>query len=318
MGKLILIEGMSGSGKSTAAQYLALAISQSGSKSDWYHEEQTNHPIYTEEYDRYLESGQVNKFVTKILSNWEKFLANTGEDSVAHIFEAQILQAVAASILWSGYDEGVIKQTLSQLSDLLAGTHYTFFFLHTGNPELILNNSFKRRGKAWKNWYIDFFNKSGYSKQTARHGIDGLSEFWKEIYQIGCWYYDRLTSSKLLVDITNQDWAAYKKKLLDFFGISYELDQGNRSTDLKQYTGQYRDAEGNFECTVKFEGDYLYCDFGWPGLHLIPKNKNHEFYIMSFPHELKFISKNDRISEIEVTGKDIAGLLGKKLRREVL
>jgi uridine kinase len=88
MGKLILIEGMSGSGKSTAAQYLALAISQSGSKSDWYHEEQTNHPIYTEEYDRYLESGQVNKFVTKIISNWEKFLANTREDSVAHIFEA--------------------------------------------------------------------------------------------------------------------------------------------------------------------------------------------------------------------------------------
>ena len=164
-------------------------------------------------------------------------------------------------------------------------------------------------------WYIDFFNKSEYSKQTARYGVDGLSEFWKEIYQIGCWYYNSLTINKLLIDITNQDWAAYEKKLLDFFKISYELYQDNRSTDPKQYTGLYRDAKGELECTVKFEGDHLCCDFGWPGLRLIPKNKNHEFYIRSFSHELKFISKNGQISELEVTGKDIAGLLGKKLRR---
>lgn len=43
--KLILIDGITGSGKSTTTQFLASQLKENDIKVKWYHETQTIHPL---------------------------------------------------------------------------------------------------------------------------------------------------------------------------------------------------------------------------------------------------------------------------------
>ena len=307
--KTVFIEGMSGSGKSSLAQHIWIQLKAQNVNAEWFHEEETNHPLYREAYDALLENNNLEGYQDRIIGNWNAFFSNHEPGLKINIFESQILLSNLASLLWTGYsraDFNCLREFFLSVINSCKENHY--IYLSSENPECILENIIKNRGDAWRTWYIDFFNKSAYAKKNHVPGYAGIIELWKDVHKIGNAFFAQLKCKKIKLDITAQNWKRYYLDISAYFQYGF-APPVNAEIELAEYTGRYQwQAE---EIKVHLKNDNLYCDFGWPGLPLIPQKEKDHFYIKAFPHELQFRRDQGGIDSIKITGKDIAGLYGR-------
>lgn len=80
--KLIMIEGIPGSGKSTTAQFISQIMLQKGYSHKWWYEEEQGHPVYI--YDDHttmqqivddLTNGKYRDIIKRALKRWQEFAA---------------------------------------------------------------------------------------------------------------------------------------------------------------------------------------------------------------------------------------------------
>lgn len=308
--KVIFVEGMSGSGKSTLAQHIWMQLAAQDTRAEWFHEEETDHPSYRESLDEFLENNQPSVFRDRIIDNWTAFFDAGDDDFGICIFEAQILLSTIANLLWSGYSRDEFDPLRSCfLCALNARKDNNHIYLYTREPERILDNTFRHRGEAWKSWYVGLFDTSGYARKNHLSGRDGIARLWTDVHAIADSFFDQITCDKLKVDITKQEWQKYYADLSRHFQYGFAPLMKPKA-NLSEYVGRY--FCGNEEIVVYQEDGVLLCDFGLPGLSLIPKPERDEFYIKAFPHALHFQRRGVTVIAVRIGGKDISGLRGRE------
>jgi hypothetical protein len=72
--KLVLVEGLPGSGKSTTAQFLARQLRLAGHPASWHHEGETPHPVLRRPADSPMWAG----YFADRLERWREFAAPFG------------------------------------------------------------------------------------------------------------------------------------------------------------------------------------------------------------------------------------------------
>jgi len=95
--KIILVDGMPGTGKSTAAQFIGMCAQCAGSLCRWHHEERSAHPVrlfYDPERHR---SGA--EYAKEAESQWVKFSEEVQADESTAILDAAVLQNHVRSML---------------------------------------------------------------------------------------------------------------------------------------------------------------------------------------------------------------------------
>jgi len=90
MMKLLLIEGMPGSGKSTTAERLCDTLIESGIHSKWYREEEKAHPVHPRIMRNYRND---KKYPVLCLKSWKKFVEDQKDHNVLHIMEGSAFQS---------------------------------------------------------------------------------------------------------------------------------------------------------------------------------------------------------------------------------
>ncbi len=311
MRKLIIVEGMSGSGKSTLAQYLHLQLSQKMKSINWFHEEESNHPIYNDSYCEYLSGDNPSKFKDTVLGNWKDFI-NYDDDSV-EILEAQIILNIIANYKWSNFPDELLDDFLHSLVKLINKNPCNdYIYLFSNNPVKLVENSIKGRGEKWGGWYLDYFNKSSFALGNNKQDLIGIGYFWQSVYKIADKFYELITCKKLKIEITDQNWNEYYSEIDTFFNYGFR-EKLSIDINIEKYVGEYiLDKE---IINVYIREEKLFCDFKWKGLELIPKPEDGEFCIKSFPHQFRFQTRDNLIDSIKIIGKDIAGLKGREYRR---
>ncbi len=311
MRKLIIVEGMSGSGKSTLAQYIHFQMSKKEKSINWFHEEESNHPIYNDSYCEYLSGDNPSKFNNIVLGNWKDFI-NNDDDSV-EILEAQIILNIIANYKWSNFPDKLLYDFLHSFAALInKNPCNNYIYLFSNNPVQLVENSIKRRGEKWGGWYLDYFNKSSFAQGNNKKDLAGIGYFWQSVYKMADNFYELITCKKLKIEITDQNWEEYYSEIGTFFNYGFK-DEFPIDINIEKYVGEY--AYDEEIINVYMSNDKLYCDFRWTGLELIPKPKDGEFCIKSFPHQFKFHSSENLVDSIKIIGKDIAGLKGREYRR---
>ena len=229
--KLILLEGLSGSGKSTTATYLALQLQRQGIPYRYHWEMEVPHPVnmrtgfgdsvYTPE-ERF-ELG---------LAKWRAFAAGAaGGDQVTILDGKPLHITLLYMILHDSIKRERLVDYARQIAAIIRPLGPRLVYLRQEDLELGLQHLERDRGTGWSEGLIAQIQQRQADKSLDFSGRDGLLRYFAH-------YRDLLESAlagmdtpALRIEVQEDDWPARYRKLHAFLGLddrSIGDQRGNR------------------------------------------------------------------------------------------
>ena len=176
--QILFIDGLPGSGKSTAAE----AVGGSVSNSRVFVETAPNHPLLVGTLDQMgaafadiHEIYSADSFAAAALGRLESFLENVGDD-VLYVFESHPIQSTVRVLFQLDAPRTTISQFWSDLQDRLAVAQSRLIYFQERNPLQALKEIYRKRGPIWETYLVEAFEQSPWMKSRALSGIEGAHQ----------------------------------------------------------------------------------------------------------------------------------------------
>jgi hypothetical protein len=273
--RIACFEGIPGSGKSTAAQRVALGLSAIGKTARWYYEGERQHPLPG--FFEPVEGGSPMTFMASTIRHWQAFIANPPPG--LHILESHLFQGPIGSLLLHAVEPQVICRFVADLMRILLPLSPRLVFfqeLHIAAAIERINTI--RWGSVAVCPYVQRLDRSPFARNRMLQGRSGLLTFYQEWAAIvdsviagSDWPVTTITSdSSAGIDYQDRDL-----RINSFLDISRQ--RCDSALSLESYEGTYGcDAQDAHHFTITSENNVLLvrgCPRLWrDGNRLLPQS----------------------------------------------
>lgn len=178
--RLWLIEGIPGSGKTTAAAQLTTLCTAKDMPARWWLEEAKDHPVLPADLRRRsAEAG----FATLCIEAFRAFVrAETG----ILILEGSAFQNTVRFMYANNWPRSAIEGYLTAWSEVVAPAEPRLLLFHVRDPRThYLRFVQAQRGDAWTDKLVAYVERTPIAKVRGWTGLNGFIQFWAE-YQDLC------------------------------------------------------------------------------------------------------------------------------------
>jgi hypothetical protein len=246
-GRLIAVEGLPGSGKSSLSQALAVASKENRNDVRWYSELEVNHPlacIYEAERDR-----TVDGYVSRCGEIWRRSLRSHEEGETAVIVEAWLLQGPIFGLLLANMDPLEIIEGMCRLHAHLEKAIFVYLTQH--DVPAAVDHFCASRGETMRAFYISRNDVSPFARARGVSGFDGLVRFWTDHRDICDAVLERVAHPRVVQDVSDYEWKGITNQVIAKLGLQ-PVDTARWSFDLDPFAGRYRlDADRTFDLVVE-------------------------------------------------------------------
>ena len=166
--RLIITEGLPGSGKSTTAALIAEILEKQGRKMVCI-DEGEEHPADYRDYD-------FPDFETErrmILEKWRSFADSADKDTV-YVFNCVFLQnPMCETMMRFGMEQAESQKYISEIADIIRPLSPVIIYIDMQDERAVIENVLDERGKGWLDAVTDYHISQGYGKQNGLSGFDG-------------------------------------------------------------------------------------------------------------------------------------------------
>lgn len=167
--RLIIVEGLPGSGKSTTAAMIAAELEARGKSVVCVDEGATDHPADVGDYD-------FPDFAAEratILNTWRTF-ADRAEPGTTYVFNCVLLQnPMCETMMRFGMDEDESQRYIGEIAAITAPLHPMVIYIDEPNAKAAIDGVLDERGDGWLNAVIDYHTSQGYGKTHGFRGYEG-------------------------------------------------------------------------------------------------------------------------------------------------
>jgi thymidylate kinase len=329
--RLILLEGIPGSGKSTMGQFLAQELHALGISHRWWYEEKQAHPLYVFQDPASLQQAlddlagsKSHQVVKAALDKWRALAASIASDDAIVLLDSCLLGYLTWTLFAFDVPSAEIQAYLDQVERILRSLSPCLIYLYQADLAHALQRIAERRGGQTRERLIRNATQSPFGQRLGLQGFDGMVAYWAAYRQLADAACQATGYATLAIETGVGDWPAYQQQARAFLELSPLVRAAIPPTDLRQCVGTYiqRDASGAVRCavTVRLEDDRLVIDGMpqvWPhtGLTAIAANT---FAIDSFPWTVVFATdRAGAVDQMMVSGPALLfgaapGLLAKE------
>lgn len=294
--KLILIDGIPGSGKSTTAHFIARLLEKNGIKTKWFHETDTEHPLGVSLKEK-VEGGQDPYKFRLFVSYPEKlteFVSNVINDEYVYIIEAYLFQDILNQFFKLDTDKHSIRDFYKKLFKIISSLNPVVIYLYKKDVDQAVKNSFLLRGNSFKEFLVGKCENLLYCKNRNLKGESGIIQMWHDLINLTFDILDKVEFRKIMIENSDNDWDRYRKQILSLLDIQF-IDEILFEPAFKVFCGFYSGIP------VYIKDDRLCIEWGWPDLKLLPI-KTDEFEIEGFPTLIQFQGNhNNEILSLKIS-----------------
>lgn len=311
--KLIMITGMSGTGKSSTSQQLTKQYEFNHIPCRWIHEEIENHPIRKEgefSIDSLETEAGMAKNVTEMLSRWKALVEEIAESRLVYIMEGCFYQSIIRYLFASCYSEEQIKAYYNQVLEILKPLKPAIIFLYRAEVKKSFQQAFQVRGEQWQNIILNWENE-GYFKYHPYTGEESIYTMWEHYQRLSSEHFHEYQGYKLKLLTADGQWQKHLQELTEYMDLTYIPREFPSVETPEQYAGTYVLEEEGQKGGLRFKvlDGALYGQTSWWMNMALLYLGNHEFEVLSFP--IRYIFHPDRIPRavtvIENYGWGISG-----------
>lgn len=167
--RLIIVEGLPGTGKSTLSERLAAILKAEGIRTLFKDEGDPDHPADLPDYG--FEDFQSER--TAILNRWKQF-ANEADQDTVHVFNCIFLQnPMSETMMRFDLSPEQSETYIREIAEIIQPLDPVIFYLDEPDVKKTLENVLDERGQDWLNSVIEYHTAQGWGKRQHLSGISG-------------------------------------------------------------------------------------------------------------------------------------------------
>jgi hypothetical protein len=209
--RLVLIEGIPGTGKSTMAAQLCAAANQSGIAARWYLEESNDHPVHPHSLAAQRKDAD---FPAACLRHWSEFARRAKDDGMVHILEGSAFQSTVRFMMEQRH--AGIHGYFAEFQKSLAALSPLLMYLKPPQAAQHSRCISAHRGKVWAGKVAAYLEQTPYCVQHGLTGIEGMHRFWSD-YAGLC--DDLVAATRMphrVIEVAAGDWQGSLPQALSF------------------------------------------------------------------------------------------------------
>jgi deoxyadenosine/deoxycytidine kinase len=224
--KVIILEGIMGSGKSTTGSFLATQLGIHGIPSQFIWEGTHPHPVrlladlphpFAPWQDLTTEA-----YIQRSLTRWQSFVATATQNAAITIFDGQLFHGDMTNLFMMDTTVERLFQYTASIVNLLGPLHPTLIYFYQADLDQALQGVFQARGTEWEQYQVNWKTRSPYCVQRSLHGYPGLVAMYHAYRAVTDHCFSQLNLPKLALDTSAGDWSAYSTQVLGFLNLPLE------------------------------------------------------------------------------------------------
>jgi len=297
--RLVVVEGIPGSGKSTAAQFINVQLRRHGVASRWYHEGLKPHPVYTF-YDG-TRHRTADDYSDDAVSRWQTFVGEVRSSEQVCTLDAALFQNHVRSMLYHDCGRQRILALGRRIESIVSVLDPVLLYLRPADVQRTLRDICRMRGERLMELWLQNHDQFPYAQRHGRRGYAGIIAFWNEFRALSDRLFAELDIRKLAIDTSGRDWGHHRQQICELLDLP-PPERPPSEEYLDRFVGSYvhreRSGERGFTlladsaCLVaRSEQASMRVDEGPLGcfreVRFIPKRHN-VFYVAGWPFEATF------------------------------
>lgn len=298
--KLIIVEGLTGLGKSTLAHFIARQIQYQETDTTWVHEGELEHPLSIDS-----DSG-IDIFMQAALVKWRGLVSHIERSGEIIILDASLFNNLLESLFSHNLPTPKIVQYSEEIQDTIQSLRPALVYLTHSDVSNALAENFRRRGVGFKDFVIRFATTTPYAQHRGLTGYEGMIEFWKDFVALTDQLYDRFRFQKIALHNSAGNWEYLKHQVMDFLSIPFVVEKQLTEDRAAGFTGTYKDQRSGREFAVRYQNHKLVANIfldDWT--RLIPKTSSS--FIAEGWHFVVFFEKDasGKVESLRIEGQDV-------------
>ena len=277
--KVIFVEGIAGSGKSTTGQLLCSALHKHGYTAKLIHEFYSPHPIHE------LNTEEPKTWISKTLANWHNLADTLVKTNEIMIMDGTLFQCTIGVLLEMDVELAAIRQYANQIPDILKPLNPILIYFYQDDVEKALTTAYQQREGKWRRRVNAFVSDARFFKNRKLCGLDGYIEYNRVLRNITDDLYSEYKIKKISIENSDGDWNRYHHIIAEFLSVPL-IEPDN--VQHGEYVGVYRDGESTRECLIRRNNNRLEIN----GYYTIPKylilKERDNFFVQGKALELLF------------------------------
>lgn len=211
--KLILIDGIPGSGKSTTGKLISDRMNPAGIRNRFYHELEDNHPLRI--YDRVFTSFEIEEqaqwYVTKVKERFEQFVHECQKHDEIAIMESYMFQDNISFAFNLGMPHELILELATHLQQTIEELHPVLIYFWQPDVERQWRFICDVRGSEWAARFglttDEAFRQAGETWSKNQEFVHSIVERWE--------------IPKLVIRNDNYLWDDYIRRIGEFLELKW-------------------------------------------------------------------------------------------------
>ena len=225
--RLIFIEGLPGSGKSTTAEYVASELRRHDVVHHLFRETEPGHPLNvgaelhptgSTSGARMFAAYTITSFIEESAVRWDAFLGEAQLTEHVYVLDSYPFQNSVRILFQMDVDPTTLASYLSQVYKMVAKLSPALIYLDPGDPARAFRAITQRRGPAWTDYIVGQLTTCPRGLARGLHGVNGAIAAFENYKELLDQLVAHFPFPRLILTDCYRNWGLCYAMIRDFLG----------------------------------------------------------------------------------------------------
>ncbi len=215
--RLLIFEGIMGSGKSTATRHFSETLTAAGLQVARYTEAAAPHPVRaTDDLPDFFQPWmfiKASELAAHAREKWGRYVEDRCADEVITVMDGQVFHGDLTNLFMMGMSSEDIAKHVTALLQVLAPLRPLIIYFRQQDLQQALKTILDLRGPSWRDYQLGWKLHSPYALQRQLAGVEGFISMYKDYRGLTDSLFEALDCSKLAIETGGNQWEAHYKEI---------------------------------------------------------------------------------------------------------